>query len=44
MTQDSYSFQFIGTDTTCADKFLREVLVYAFRSEKSNHQYQVNNK
>lgn len=42
MMQDGYPFQFVGTNTVGADKYLQETLVYAFKSEKSGHQYQVN--
>ena len=42
MTLTSYPFQFIGTNTIGADQYLQNTLVYAFRSEKSGHQYQVN--
>ena len=42
MTQNGYPFQFVGTDTTTADKYLQATLIYAFKSEKSGHQYQVN--
>jgi len=42
MTRYGYPFQFIGTDNTCTDQYLKEVLVYSFRSLKSGHQYQVN--
>jgi hypothetical protein len=42
MSQSEYAFQFIGTDTTCADQILMDTLIYTFRSAKSGHQYQVN--
>ena len=42
MTQNGYPFQFIGSNTVGADKYLRETLVYVFLSEKSGHRYQVN--
>ena len=42
MNQVGYSFQFVGTNTLNADKFLQDTLVYAFSSEKSGHKYQVN--
>ena len=42
MTQASYPFDFIGSNTVGADKYLQETLVYVFRSQKSGHRYQVN--
>ena len=42
MTQNGYSFQFVGADTVGADQYLQDTLVYTFRSEKSGHRYQVN--
>ena len=42
MTQNGYPFQFVGTDTVGADKYLQDTLVYTFRSEKSGHKYMVN--
>jgi len=42
MTQTGYPFEFIGSNTVGADKYLLETLVYAFWSEKSGHRYQVN--
>ena len=41
MMQSGYPFQFVGISTVGADKYLQDTLVYAFRSEKSGHQYQV---
>ena len=41
MMQSGYPFQFVGISTIGADKYLQDTLVYAFRSEKSGHQYQV---
>ncbi len=42
MTQTGYPFEFMGSNTVGADKYLQETLVYVFRSEKSGHRYQVN--
>lgn len=42
MTQASYPFEFLGSNTIGADKYLLETLVYVFRSQKSGHKYQVN--
>ena len=42
MIQTGYPFQFIGSNTIGSDKYLQETLIYAFKSEKSGHQYQVN--
>lgn len=42
MTQTGYPFEFMGSNTIGADKYLQETLVYVFRSEKSGHRYQVN--
>lgn len=42
MTQIGYPFEFMGSNTVGADKYLLETLVYVFRSEKSGHKYQVN--
>ena len=42
MTQTGYPFEFIGSNTVGADRYLQETLVYVFRSEKSGHRYQVN--
>ena len=38
----AYPFQFIGLNTVGADAYLQDTLVYAFKSEKSGHHYQVN--
>ena len=42
MTQTGYPFEFIGSNTVGADRYLQETLIYVFRSEKSGHRYQVN--
>ena len=42
MTQTGYPFEFMGSNTVGADKYLQDTLVYVFRSEKSGHRYQVN--
>ena len=42
MTQTGYPFEFIGSNSVGADKYLQETLVYVFLSEKSGHRYQVN--
>ena len=42
MTTNSYPFQFVGTDTSGSDKYMKDVLVYTFVSQKSGHRYQVN--
>ena len=42
MIETGYPFQFVGTSTIGTDQYLLDTLVYAFQSEKSGHQYQVN--
>ena len=41
MTQTGYPFQYAGSNTIGADKYLQETHIYAFQSEKSGHRYQV---
>ena len=41
MTQASYSFQYVGSNTIGADNYLLKTFIYAFYSEKSGHRYQV---
>ena len=41
MKQTGYPFQYVGSNTIGADKYLQETLIYAFLSEKSGHRYQV---
>ena len=41
MSQASYPFEFIGVSTVGADKYLQDTLIYAFKSEKSGHLYEV---
>lgn len=42
MTQKSYTFKYLGSNTIGADQYLKETHVYVFASEKSGHRYQVN--
>lgn len=42
MTQTGYPFEFIGSNTVGADKYLLQTFVYVFKSQKSGHRYQVN--
>ena len=42
MTQNSYSFKYLGSNTIGSDQYLKETHVYVFASEKSGHRYQVN--
>lgn len=41
MKQTGYPFQYVGSNTIGADKYLQETHIYAFQSDKSGHRYQV---
>ena len=41
MRHQGYPFQYVCTDGTDADEYLKETLVYKFTSVKSNHEYEV---